>query len=265
MEPRSDKSRQDTEQDDIKDKGEENLSAKGADILLQKTSKNNSIHTPVQRKSRRQLGIYLPPHARSPASNEVATSKQPQSPLENAHPKKTFVRSSSLQAAPIQPDPLASPADVKYIVTVQIPLWLISRFIGQGCSIKSLKQVSGAEIWVLRHPSECSHAMCNITGSTEQIEAALKLIGQRFPEMTLPNHTNMKLFHALRHKPIAKEPVSSGIAPAVIPSKQFRMSILFIQVGGKGEDDCLSCLYFIYLFLSNKTPTKNEKTRMKHV
>lgn len=193
----------------------------------------------VRKKSasqpRRALDVYVPPPARPSHPEDSLTSKQPHPPL---HPKKKSRSSSSLLTKPIekvsvnkQPHP---PAEPSYIVSIHIPLWLVSRFIGkQGCTIKSLKQFSGAELHVQRNTiTESSHTSCNITGSEKQIEAALNLIKLHFPEVTLPNHPNMKLFHRPRHKPVSKmrqHSVYNGIPPAVIPSKTFLASISHIN------------------------------------
>ena len=211
----ADENQHSTERNNVR---EDNLSAKLAEVSLQKTT--NITMSPsqaaVQKKARprRQLGICLPPHAR----DESATNKQRHSPTAIAHPPHTPI----------------SPADVKYIVTVHIPLWLVSKFIGrQGCSIKSMIQLSGAEFKIPRHSfAESSHTSCNIIGSTKQIESALGLIRQRFPEVTLPRHSNMKLFHEPKHDPIAKEPqcfVTNGITPAKVPSTQFLASVSHVD------------------------------------
>ena len=228
----ADENRQNAERNDVRE-DEEKLSAK---FSLQKSSDHFS-QSPVRKKARprRQLGIYLPPHAR----DDAATCKQRDSPMANAHHTKMSVNNSD-SSLPIplekanQPHTPVLPADVKYIISVQIPLWLVSRFIGrQGCSIKSLTQLSGAEFKVPRHPfTESSHTSCNITGSTKQIEAALALISQRFPEVTLPHHSNLKLFHGPRRKPMPKKPqysVNNQITPAIIPSTQFLASVSHID------------------------------------
>ena len=194
---------------------EENLSAKIEEISLQRANESNSIsQAPAKTKSHRRLGIYLPPRPRAASSSDAATINQPCSHLTNANAKKTPV-SSSLPATPVERidrsthTPSEIPADVKYIVSVQIPLWLISRFIGkQGYSIKSMRQLSGAEFRVQRNLFvESSHTLCEITGSTKQIKAALDLIKQRFPEVTLD--PNMKLFHGPKKKMPQKEPYHS--------------------------------------------------------
>ena len=215
----------------------DNLSAKPAEVSLQKTTDitTSPSQTLVKKKARprHQLSIYLPPNAR-----DEATSKQRHSPTANAHPKRTSVGTSSLPTTPLekdnQPQAIQLPADVKYIVTVHIPLWLISRFIGrQGCSIKSLTQLSGAQFKIPRHPfTESSHTSCNIIGSTKQIESALGLIHQRFPEVALPRHSNLKLFHEPKRNPIVKEPqhsLNNGITPAKLPSTQFLASVSHIN------------------------------------
>lgn len=242
-------------------KDEEDLSAK---LGLQKNSESSESHEnfadddnstrsadnntmlikkPVGKRfvsnSRHQLAIYVPPSARATSPEEVLTYKQPHPPMLNAHCKK---KSSSLPTTPSekasgnrQPHPSTSPVAIEYIVTITIPLWLVSRFIGkQGCGVKSLSQLSGAEFRVLRHPvSNCSHTLCNIIGSKTQIGTALDLIGRRFPEVTVPNYSNMKLFHGSRHKPatISKKqhPVCNGITQAVIPATKFFASVSHIE------------------------------------
>lgn len=202
---------------------------------------SQKLHKKTISRSSRPLAVYVPPHARTTPRGRGLTSKQPHPRVLNAHSKEKSMSSSSLPATHLekvpakkQPHPPMSSADADYIVTIKIPLWLISRFIGkQGCMVKSLRQLSGADFKVIRNPvTECSHTSCNIIGSRKQIEAALKLIGQRFPEVTLPNCSNMKLFHGSRHKPVVKQQqhqVHSGIAPAVIPPTPFLAFISHID------------------------------------
>ena len=222
------------EQDAGVHKDEENLSAKIEEISLQQTNKSNSSSpTPTRTKSRRRLGIYLPPRPRATSSGDAATSKQPCPQLTNTNPKKTPV-TSSLPATPVEKtdppphNPAETPTDVKYIVTVLIPLWLISRFIGrQGCSIKSMTQLSGAEFRVQRQPFvESSHTVCDVTGSTKQIKAALDLIKQRFPEVTLDS--NVKLFHGSKLGLPQKE-LNPSINNGVMSSTQFLATVSHVD------------------------------------
>jgi len=245
------------------DKDEEDLSAKLEEFSLQKNGEglesyetdaagvqtrsaddditmHDCIKKPVKRcvsHSRSPLAVYIPPPARATSPDgRRATCKQPHPPMD-VHCKKQLVNSPtkpSKKSINTQPHP-STPAAEEYILTITIPLWLVSKFVGKrGCSIKSLTQLSGAECRVLRHPvSDCSHTLCNIVGSKKQIWAALDLISQRFPEVTLPNYPNMKSFHRSRHKPatISKKQhsVCTGIPPAVIPSTQFFASISHIN------------------------------------
>ena len=232
----------DTISDHSVDKDEENLSV---EISMQKNSialethrnseedakyENCTESEAVQKKcvsSRsRALAMYLPPHARTEGltSNHAGTF---------ADPKKK----SALPEAKEQPHSPILPADTNFIVTIKIPLWLVSRFIGkQGCNVKSLTQLCGADFRVMRNPgAECSHTSCNVVGSTKQIQAALNLIRQRFPEVTLPNSPYMKLFHGSRHKPFTKQQqhrqksMCNGIVPTAIPLKPFLATVSHIE------------------------------------
>ena len=190
---------------------------------------SNSASSSVQRKSRRSraLAMYLPPHAQT-----ERTSKQPDPPSDKKKPEIP-----ELPEAKEQPHPPALPADTNFIVTIKLPLWLVSRFIGrQGCNVKSLTQMCGADFRVMRNPgAECSHTACNVVGSEKQIEAALNLIRQRYPEVTLPNHPYMKLFHGSRHKSFTKQQqhsqhsICTEILPTRIPPKPFLASVSHVD------------------------------------
>ena len=203
---------------------------------------------------RRSLAVYVPPPARTSSTKHVSSSKQPHPPSLNAHPKNMSFSSSStpVKKSSKQSRPPMLPATTDYIVTIKIPLWLVSRFIGkQGCGIKSLKQLSGAEFRVLRHPAtNCSHTLCNIIGSARQIEVALESVSKRFPEVTLPHNPSMRLFrHNNTQRQIPKKCQDAEyveIPPAIIPSSPFLASISHI--------DSLSSIWIHVADMSGSSP-----------
>ena len=176
----------------------------------------------------------------SDVAKNVATML-PRQLLLNAKQERKTTSSSSLPTTPLEKvsvnkhtQPSISPEHVNYIVTIKIPLWLVSRFIGKrGCTVKALREQTGADFRIIRKVTEGSHTACNIVGSKKQIDAALNLIRRQFPEVTLPNNPNMKLFHGPRRKPPVvkqqQQSVCNGIAPSIIPSTPFLASISSIN------------------------------------
>ena len=211
-------------------------------------SENCTASGSVQRKSHRSraVALYLPQHARTERTNN-----QPDQPSDLK--KKAITKE--------QPCPPVLPADTNFIVTLKLPLWLVSRFIGkQGCNVKSMTQMCGADFRVMRNPgAECSHTSCNVIGSVKQIEAALNLIRQRFPEVKLPNYPHMKLFHGTRHKPFTKQQqhsqhsICTEIVPTAIPPKPFLATVSHV--------DSLSSIWVLVFKSSGSCPwlELNEK------
>ncbi|XP_065890469.1 A-kinase anchor protein 1, mitochondrial-like isoform X2 [Dysidea avara] len=158
-------------------------------------------------RSRKPQAVYVPPPARPmPRKHE-----QPRPPMSSA--------------------PASSP--IAFITTIKIPLWLVKRFIGrQGEGIKSLRHSSGAELKVPRNRRvNCSHTACNISGSVHEIETALSLINQRFPEINIPQYPTFKPFYGTQKKPAVKESpkICTRIPAAIVPSTPFFAYLSHVQ------------------------------------
>ncbi|KAF5902407.1 A-kinase anchor protein 1, mitochondrial-like isoform X1, partial [Clarias magur] len=74
---------------------------------------------------------------------------------------------------------------------IEVPAHLVGRLIGKkGKYISSLKQSSGAKIYVSTLPYTFEFQICHIEGSELQVEKALALIRKKFKDLDLSNHLN---------------------------------------------------------------------------
>jgi len=177
-------------------------------VIILSDSEDVDCSTPLKlAHSRKPQAIYLPPPAR---------------PIPRKHEQPRPHMSSA---------PAVSP--VAFITTIKIPLWLVKRFIGkQGEGIKSLRQLSGAELKVPRNRrTNCSHTICSISGSVNEIETALSLINQRFPEINIPRYPAFKPFYGAQNKAAMKESpkVCTRIPAAIVPSAPFFAYLSHVQ------------------------------------
>ncbi|XP_064323606.1 A-kinase anchor protein 1, mitochondrial isoform X1 [Phalacrocorax carbo] len=71
---------------------------------------------------------------------------------------------------------------------IEVPKDLVGRLIGkQGKFMSSLRQASGAKVYVSTLPYYCDSQVCHIEGSSHQVEKVLSLIGKKFKELCLTN------------------------------------------------------------------------------
>ncbi|KAM9258899.1 A-kinase anchor protein 1, mitochondrial-like [Morus bassanus] len=71
---------------------------------------------------------------------------------------------------------------------IEVPKDLVGRLIGkQGRFMSSLRQASGAKIYVSTVPYFHDSQVCHIEGSSQQVEKVLSLIGKKFKELCLTN------------------------------------------------------------------------------
>jgi len=180
-------------------------------VVIVSDSEDNDCSAPLKLvHNRKPQAIYVPPPAR-PIPIFTKKQEQPRPPKSSA--------------------PAVSP--VAFITTIKIPLWLVKRFIGkQGEGIKSLRQSSGAELKVPRNRrTNCSHTICSISGSVNEIETALSLISQRFPEINIPRYPAFKPFYGTQNKPAVKESpkVCTRIPAAIVPSTPFFAYLSHVQ------------------------------------
>ncbi|KAM9258621.1 LOW QUALITY PROTEIN: uncharacterized protein RDI95_015133 [Morus bassanus] len=71
---------------------------------------------------------------------------------------------------------------------IEVPKDLVGRLIGkQGRFMNSLRQASGAKIYVSTLPYFRDSQVCHIEGSSQQVEKVLSLIGKKFKELCLTN------------------------------------------------------------------------------
>ncbi|NXT91692.1 AKAP1 protein, partial [Anhinga rufa] len=71
---------------------------------------------------------------------------------------------------------------------IEVPKDLVGRLIGkQGRFMSTLRQASGAKIYVSTLPYFRDSQVCHIEGSSHQVEKVLSLIGKKFKELCLTN------------------------------------------------------------------------------
>ncbi|MCJ8742238.1 hypothetical protein PDJAM_G00079760 [Pangasius djambal] len=86
---------------------------------------------------------------------------------------------------------------------VEVPAHLVGRLIGKkGKYISSLKQSSGAKIYVSTLPYTYEFQICHIEGSEVQVEKALALIRKKFKDLDLSNRLSSLQPAAVHSLPI---------------------------------------------------------------
>ncbi|KAG6442575.1 hypothetical protein O3G_MSEX002434 [Manduca sexta] len=69
-----------------------------------------------------------------------------------------------------------------------IPQGLVGLLIGKhGSFVTQIKAKTGASVYVRRHPDSNKHKICAVEGTQSEIEAALDMIKEKFPEKKFPN------------------------------------------------------------------------------
>ncbi|KAM9456064.1 uncharacterized protein akap1a isoform 2-T2 [Clarias gariepinus] len=109
---------------------------------------------------------------------------------------------------------------------IEVPAHLVGRLIGKkGKYISSLKQSSGAKIYVSTLPYTFEFQICHIEGSEVQVEKALALIRKKFKDLDLSNRLS-SLQPAVVH-PI---PITSwdGTVEVIVPRVE-AANYLFVQ------------------------------------
>ena len=71
-----------------------------------------------------------------------------------------------------------------------IPQQLVGKLIGKhGSSVANIKDKTGAHVVVRKHPTNNKLKVCTIEGSQNEIDSALKLIRDKFPQKRFPEVT----------------------------------------------------------------------------
>lgn len=69
-----------------------------------------------------------------------------------------------------------------------IPQTLVGLLIGKhGSFVAQIKAKTGASVYVRRHPDSVKQKICAVEGTQSEIEAALDMIKEKFPEKRFPN------------------------------------------------------------------------------
>ncbi|XP_049867658.1 A-kinase anchor protein 1, mitochondrial isoform X2 [Pectinophora gossypiella] len=69
-----------------------------------------------------------------------------------------------------------------------IPQTLVGLLIGKhGSFVTQIKAKTGANVYVRRHPDSVKQKICAVEGTQSEIEAALEMIKEKFPEKRFPN------------------------------------------------------------------------------
>ncbi|XP_041976874.1 A-kinase anchor protein 1, mitochondrial isoform X2 [Aricia agestis] len=75
-----------------------------------------------------------------------------------------------------------------------IPQTLVGLLIGKyGSFVTRIKAKTGATVYVRKHPELMKQKICAIEGTQSEIEAALEMIKEKFPEKRFPNFTTQEI------------------------------------------------------------------------
>ncbi|XP_034840514.1 A-kinase anchor protein 1, mitochondrial isoform X2 [Maniola hyperantus] len=75
-----------------------------------------------------------------------------------------------------------------------IPQALVGLLIGKyGSFVTKIKAQTGATVYVRRHPDLAKQKICAVEGTQAEIEAALEMINEKFPEKRFPNFSTQEI------------------------------------------------------------------------
>ncbi|KAB5543288.1 hypothetical protein PHYPO_G00077350 [Pangasianodon hypophthalmus] len=114
---------------------------------------------------------------------------------------------------------------------IEVPAHLVGRLIGKkGKYISSLKQSSGAKIYVSTLPYTFEFQICHIEGSEVQVEKALALIRKKFKDLDLSNRLSSLQPAAVHSLPITSWLLlpQDGTVEVIVPRVE-AANYLFIQ------------------------------------
>ncbi|XP_045785728.1 A-kinase anchor protein 1, mitochondrial isoform X1 [Maniola jurtina] len=75
-----------------------------------------------------------------------------------------------------------------------IPQALVGLLIGKyGSFVTKIKAQTGATVYVRRHPDLAKQKICAVEGTQGEIEAALEMINEKFPEKRFPNFSTQEI------------------------------------------------------------------------
>ncbi|KAJ2952726.1 hypothetical protein O0L34_g7076 [Tuta absoluta] len=82
-----------------------------------------------------------------------------------------------------------------------IPQTLVGLLIGKhGSFVTQIKAKTGASVYVRRHPDSVKQKICAVEGTQGEIEAALEMIKEKFPEKRFPNFSLQEISAELYQK-----------------------------------------------------------------
>ncbi|XP_023947873.2 A-kinase anchor protein 1, mitochondrial isoform X2 [Bicyclus anynana] len=91
----------------------------------------------------------------------------------------------------------ASPPPVNINMRIHqfvIPQTLVGLLIGKfGSFVTKIKAQTGATVYVRKHPDLSKQKICAIEGTQGEIEAALEMINEKFPEKRFPNFSTQEI------------------------------------------------------------------------
>lgn len=85
---------------------------------------------------------------------------------------------------------LSGDASVPSVYEFVVPQYLVGRLIGRhGCFVHEIKKNTNASIFIKRHPDTRKLKICAVEGTHTDIESALEMIREKFPENRYPDVT----------------------------------------------------------------------------
>ncbi|KAK3521696.1 hypothetical protein QTP70_015571, partial [Hemibagrus guttatus] len=114
---------------------------------------------------------------------------------------------------------------------IEVPAHLVGRLIGKkGKYISSLKQSSGAKLFLSTLPNTYEFQICHIEGSEVQVEKALALIKKKFKDLDLRNRLSSSQPAAVHSLPITSWlPLPQDGTVEVIVPRVEAANYLFVQ------------------------------------
>jgi A-kinase anchor protein 1, mitochondrial len=123
------------------------------------------------------------------------TARQP--PIASPPLSLCSIQSNDSGKGSSPPHSVGAPASTyEFIISFNLVGHLIGR---KGSYVNRIKDKTGANVVVRRHPESGKFKVCSIEGTQQEIDGALKMIRERLPEKQYPNLTLQRVYFASQH------------------------------------------------------------------
>ncbi|ETN58422.1 a kinase anchor protein [Anopheles darlingi] len=135
-----------------------------------------------------------------------------------------------------------------------LPAYLVAGMLGkEGTFVKQIKQKTGVNVIIKRNPNTHTSKICTLQGSPDDIQTALKMIRQKFPQKRFPT--------------LSLKRIEISRVEAVIPISLMNETCSSLPlVEGINNDVAVSCIVSVgHLFVHQPLhPTYLKLTAMQH-